>query len=189
MTLSQRSALSLLLSALLGPVSFAQTYDLRVDWSDTSNPNGVWAYRQGTSPLPAGTWSFDFSAQPAWTGANGAPLPVWLRAQSNAGLDVQVGDIVTHTTDQSSGGSNGASNVTWTSPAGGTIDISGGVWMIRDIGRSDAWFLRLNGTLLSTGSLFSGDTFNRANQFNLDAGSGGSLNNISVNAGDVLELS
>src|SRR5262245_52167603 len=109
MTASRRSALAILVTLLFGSVTNAQNYDLRVDWSDTSNPNGAWAYRQGSSPLPAGTWAFDFSAQPAWTGANGFPGPVWLRAQSTAGFDVQVGDIVTHTTDPNIGGSNGVS--------------------------------------------------------------------------------
>lgn len=61
--------------------------------------------------------------------------------------------------------------------------------MIRDIGRSNTWNLRLNGNLLSSGNLFSGDPYNRANPFNLDSGTGGALDNIMVGAGDVIELS
>jgi hypothetical protein len=26
-------------------------WDLADDWSDTSNPNGAWTYREGTNPL------------------------------------------------------------------------------------------------------------------------------------------
>jgi hypothetical protein len=152
--------------------------DLRGDWSDAANPNGLWTYRQGTAALTAGTWTDDFAPQPAWVGAFPA---VWLRAQSTTGLDVQVGDVVTHS-------GNGA-NVVWTSPGDGTVDISGGAWMLRDIGRSNDWFLRKNGVLLSSGSLSSGDPFDRAHPFDLDAGSGGALDGIPVGLGDQIELS
>ncbi len=171
----------LLLTIGLSPAR-AQNYNLGLDWSDAANPNSVWAYRQGVTNLSSGTWAFDFTSQPAWLGANPA---VWFRAQSTAGFDVQVGDVVTH----SSSGASPLVNVTWTSPNGGTIDIIGGVWMIRDIGRAGTWLLRHNGSLLSQGSLSSGDPFNRANPFNLDAGSGGALDNLTVSAGDVIELS
>ena len=40
------------LAFLLLPVCHAATiYDLKTNWSDTNNPNGVWAYRQGTTIL------------------------------------------------------------------------------------------------------------------------------------------
>jgi hypothetical protein len=46
--------------------------DLGADWSDTSNPNGAWQYREGTIDLahfpnwlPGGT-----AGQPAWAGGN-----------------------------------------------------------------------------------------------------------------------
>lgn len=159
-----------------------QNYNLGSDWSDVSNPNGVWGYRQGTTLLSSGTWSFDFTPQTAWLG--GIPA-VWLKAQSTAGFDVAVGDVVTHTATTT----NPLTNIVWTSPVAGTIDINGGVWMIRDIGRANNWFVRHNGSLLSSGSLSSGDPFNRASPFNLDAGSGGVLNSIAVIAGDQIELS
>ena len=160
----------------------AQSFDLKTDWSDASNPNGVWRYRQGTTVLSSSTWAFDFTAQPAWLG--GTPA-VWLKTQSTAGFDVVVGDVVTHTATNT----NPLTNTVWTSPAAGTIDINGGVWMIREIGRSNDWFIRHNGSLLSSGSLSSGDPFNRASPFDLDTGSGGVLNNIAVNAGDQIEIS
>src|SRR5262245_13788559 len=150
---------------LLSPASPAQTYNLRTDWSNAANPNGVWSIREGTSILPSGTWSSDFTPQPAWLGTSPC---MWLKAQSTAGYDVQVGDVGTH----SSNSQASLGNVAWTSPGAGTINLSGGVWMIRDIGRANDWFLRKNGGQLSTGSLFSGDAFNSANPFNLNAGSG-----------------
>ncbi|MBL8823175.1 MAG: PEP-CTERM sorting domain-containing protein [Planctomycetia bacterium] len=161
----------------------AQTYDLRNDWSDINNPNGVWSYRQGNSVLSSGTYpagDFDL-AQPAWLGS---PPALWLKTQSNgSGLDSQIGDVVTHTVPTN------LTNVVWTSPTSGIIDINGGVWMIREIDRSNDWFLRVNGNLLSSGSIASGDIYDRSNPFNFDNGSGGLLNNLSVNGGDVLELS
>ncbi len=177
-----RSGPALLACLLLTTSAFAQTFDLNSQWSDASNPNGVWSYRQSAANLPSSTWGFDFTSQPAWVGSNPA---VWLKVQSTAGFDVQIGDVVNH----SSNGSAGLTNIVWTSPSAGTIDINGGVWMIRDIGRAVDWFIRQNGTLLSTGSLFSGDSFNRATPFNLNAGSGGAINTLAVSAGDQIELS
>lgn len=152
--------------------------DLRNDWSDAANPNGLWAYRQGTTLLTAGTWTDDFAAQPAWVGT----FPTaWLKAQSTASFDVQVGDVVTHSAN--------LNNVVWTSPADGTVDVGGGAWMIRDIGRANDWFLRKNGAVLSSGSLSSGDPYHRANPFDFDTGTGGPLNAVPVVAGDRIELS
>jgi len=47
-----------------------------------------------------------------------------------------------------------------------------------------------NSTLLTGGSLFSGDPFDRANPCNLAAGSGGAsaIENIPLQAGDVIKL-
>lgn len=49
----------------------AETYDLVGDWSENANPNGVWAYREASNPLPhveawqrnLGGWD---SPQSAW---------------------------------------------------------------------------------------------------------------------------
>jgi hypothetical protein len=157
------------------------SFDLRLDWSNTSNPNGAWRYRQGTSLLTSGTWSSDFSPQPAWLGTSPSVI---LRTQSTAGFDVLVGDVVLHTAN----GANPLVNVQWTSPSAGTVDVSGGVWMIRDIGRSNSWALSHNAGQLSTGALSSGDPYNRSSPFSLDAGSGGAINALPVLAGDTLQL-
>jgi len=175
---------------IMGSASSAQaqvTYDLRTDWSDVLNPNGVWTYSQGIvpSPLPSGTWSSDFTPQTAWVGS----FPtVWMRTQSTAGFDVQVGDIVTHSSTTTG---FTTSTVIWTSPATGTVDIDGGVWMIRDIGRFTHWELSKNifGTFFSDGFFSSGAPYNRANPFNLDNGTGGTLDSIPINAGDKISLS
>lgn len=177
----------------------ATTYDLKTDWSDQANPNGPWSYRQGSDVLPhVADWqglAGDFTGvQPAWARSEtgNTNLPSWFKIVSPAGIpnDWQFGDIVTHSTDGFNGVGAGPSNVIWTSPLNGTIDITGGVWMGRDIGRGNHWELSLNGTLLSAGDIFSGDSFNRASPFLYTSGSGGPavLSHVPVVVGDVLQL-
>jgi len=194
-------ALSACLCALawIPPAIAATVYDLKTDWSDAANPNGPWTYRQGSNALPhVADWqglSGDFTGvQPAWarseTGTTN--LPAWLRFVSQAGIPVdwQLGDIVTHSTDSFNGVGSGPSNVIWTSSLNGTIDISGGVWMGRDIGRGNHWDISLNGASLSGGDIFSGDSFDRTNPFLFTSGSGGSsvLTHVPVVIGDVVQL-
>lgn len=178
----------------------AITYNLGADWSDTNNPNGVWSYNDGggaiTNHLADWTGSPDFfvNAQPAWADAPSGPGHVvsWFKSTNNV-FDWLVGDVITHSWDAFSGPptSTPNSNVTWTSPGAGTIDITGAVWLARNIGRSVNWSLAINGGAVTGGSLFDGDAFNRSNPFNLAAGSGGAgvLSDVSVGAGDLIRLS
>ena len=119
-------------------------------------------------------------------------LPFWHQAvgAENFGHDWEVGDIVVHSTDDLNGQGNGPANVAWTSPISGPIDIAGGVWMGRDIGRSNLWSLWLNNTLLTSGAIFSGDPFDRAHPYDLATGSGGAavLQDLVVSLGDVVVL-
>lgn len=186
-------------SPLLSTLPAAIVFDLKTDWSDFANPNGPWSYRQGNDVLPhVNDWqglSGDFTGvQPAWARVEtgNANLPAWMKIASPAGIptDWQLGDIVTHSTDDFNGVGSGPSNVIWTSPFNGMIDVSGGVWMGRDIGRGNHWDISKNGTSLTGGDIFSGDLFNRNNPFLFSAGSGGTvvLNGIPVAVGDVLRL-
>jgi hypothetical protein len=183
----------------LSTLSAAVVYDLKTDWSELVNPNGPWSYREGNNVLPhVADWqglSGDFTGvQPAWARAEtgNTNLPPWMMIASPAGVtnDWQLGDIVTHSTDGFNGIGSGLSNVIWTSPLNGVIDVSGGTWMGRDIGRGNHWDISLNGNLLTEGDIFSGDSFDRSSPFAFAAGSGGPavLNQISVVTGDVLRL-
>ena len=194
-------AVTMSLSSILGArdVCAVITYDLKTDWSDVSNPNGVWSYREGTNLLPhVAAWeepAFGTNVQPAWaysgfTSSHEA-IPAWFKSAFNTpGFDWQTGDVVTHTTDPVNGVGNSAGDVTWTSPLNGTVDISGAVWMGRDVFRSNHWTLSLNGVPLTGGDISSGDPFNRASPFNFAAGSGGAsvLNDVPVTIGDVITL-
>ncbi len=201
-TVTLRLAVSTL--GLIG-ASSAQ-FDLTAQWSDTANPNGPWSYNQGTTPLPAQTSWLPGSypiPQPCWAvSATGlGHVPVWIKQRSLPTgvsicgpvpvsiVDACVGDVIVHSTDGSSVGSANA-NVTWTSPLVGAIDICGGVWMMRDIGRANTWRLHKNGLLISQGTVFSGDPYSRASPFPLSQGSGGSaaLSGLPVTTGDVIRL-
>jgi hypothetical protein len=188
-----RTLLFVLLTGAIGihQIACATTvFDLANDWSDSSNPNGPWTYREGLNALPhVSAWQGllgDFgAAQPAWarTDVGNTNLPSWMKVVAPATIahDWQLGDVIVHTTDSTNGVGAGNANVIWTSPLAGTIDISGGVWMGRDIGRGNDWSLTLNGNLLINGNIFSGDSFNRSNPdaFNTT---------VSVIAGDVVGL-
>ena len=178
----------------------AQTWDLAADWSDATNPNGEWTYREGANALPSvPDWTPLLSpvVQPAWAPSvtSGNFLPAWFKSttsatSNNPELDFVAGDVVVVSTDLSNGSANGPANVIWTSPINGAIDVSGSVWMLRDIGRSNRWELLHNGVPLSSGDIFSGDPFDRSSPFNFADGSGGPgvLKAIPVSVGDVIQL-
>lgn len=176
------------------------TYNLAAGWSDVVNPNGVWSYNDGGGAITnhLANWTGNgpgfANAQPAWADAASGPghIVSWFQSTNNV-FDWQVGDIITHSWDATSGTptSTPHANVTWTSPGAGMIDISGAVWLARNIGRAVDWGLTINGGAITGGSLFDGDPFDRANPFNLATGSGGPgvLDNVSIGGGDVVRLS
>ena len=193
-------ALALLGSLFSTQVSAAVlSWDVGDDFSNILNPNGVWAFREGENVLPqTANWSGLVVVQPAWSrqdlGVNF--LPSWMKSvvdnplgSDGTTIDVRTGDVFVHSTDNFRG-PGGVANVTWTSPIDGVISVSGAAWITRDIGRSNTWELFLNGVSLSSGSVFSGDPFDRDNPFDFATGSGGgsALLNLAVSTGDVLRL-
>lgn len=191
-------------ASLVGMVALAgaasgQTFDLNTDWSDTQNPNGAWSYREGNNALPAvaswqaglGGWNV---AQPGWARSQDGNnrLPFWFKSNGSENFvhDFIQGDVVVHTTDDTNGVGQGFANVAWTSPSDGEVNVSGGVWMGRDIGRANVWQIYLNDVLLTTGTIGSGDAYDRATPMGLNEGSGGtnSVSDLVVSAGDVLRL-
>jgi len=181
------------------PANSITVYDVTADWSDAANPNGVWSYREGTNLLPhVTTWqglSSDFgTAQPAWArfevGTSNIPCVFRSSAVVNIVHDWQTGDVVTHSTDPANGIGSGVSNIVWTSPLNGTVNVAGAVWMGRDIGRGNHWSLLVKSIAVTGGDISSGDAYSRAAPFNFSAGSGGPsvLNGIPVSVGDQIEL-
>lgn len=174
-------------------------YDLATDWSDANNPNGTWIYREGANALPhvaaweMGTGSYS-SPQPGWARSeNGTDrIPFWYRSLGAETLvtDIQAGDVICHSTDGANGIGNGNGNVVWTSPFDGKVDVSGAVWMGREIGRGNGWFVYHNATLLTQGQVASGDAFDRAHPMVLTSGTGGAaaLQDIGVATGDLIRF-
>lgn len=149
----------------------AGVYSLGSDWSNSSNSNGAWSYREGGNTLPAvaswqsslGGWS---TAQPGWAYSENSTnrLPFWFKSNGSEtfSCDFLAGDVVVHTTDPFNGQGSGNANVLWTSPDAGSAIITGSAWIGRDIGRSMNWQLLVNGVAADSGFLASGDAFSRA---------------------------
>src|SRR6266850_99073 len=182
----------------VAPQASTRVYNLAANWSDGANPNSVWSYREGNNSLRhVDNWvSGGFvGMQPAWANAPSGfgHVPAWwkLVAPHGAGtLDAQIGDVLVHATDNARGETYGPSNVVWTSPSTSTVTINGSVWNALEDGRSTNWSLYLNDTMLTGGSVGSGDPFSRARPFDLAAGAAGpsALQNIGVRQGDRIRL-
>ncbi len=169
----------------------AQTYDVTADWSDLQNPNGVWSYREGSNLLPhvdwwqsaIGGWN---AAQPGWAISenNTDRIPFFFRSlgEENFFPDFGAGDVVMHTRDDSNGFGNGEGTLVWTSPLTGFVSLEGGVWMGRDIGRSNSWTILRDGGMLTMGGVSSGDAWSKANPLPIAMGIGGAaaIQNIPV---------
>jgi hypothetical protein len=191
--------LSLTLLALAAGPAAAAVYDLRADWSDSANPNGVWTFREGLAALPhVASWEPGaFSAdQPGWarSGTSTSRIPFWFKASATPSFsdtDWLPGDVLVHSRDDANGIGTGEGNVVFTSPTAALVNVTGSVWMARDIGRSNAWSLSRNGTVLTSGTVASGDPYGRATPLDLAAGSGGpsALTGIYLGPGDTLSLS
>lgn len=195
----KKVCLMVLLASSAAMPALGQVYDLTSDWSETSNPNGAWTYRQGDVPLPhvdwwqrqGGGWS---AAQPGWARSEDANtrLPFWFKSNGTETFanDFDPGDIVVHTTDGTNGSGSGVASAAWTSPGYGTAKVEGAVWIGRDIGRSMNWRVVQGCTQYAAGSLSSGDAFSRANPATFASGAGtvGALDAIVVRAGSVLAL-
>jgi hypothetical protein len=184
-----------------------QLYDLASDWSDSNNPNGVWQY--GTmspslvfTPFPihvndyinVGPPAFT-GDQPAWTdtantGNNGTPQGL---AKS---IDISLFDFPAGSVGGHTPASSDYLAVQWTAPGAGTIDVSGGVWMWRDLGRHEALSLLVNGTALINGvpiptrsaGVNSGNPFTLAQAIVAGGGSVTSLLDVPVTSGETVIL-
>jgi hypothetical protein len=148
----------------------ATVYDLKTDWSDTTNPNGPWTYNQGVTPLPLIADFIPGKSQPAWAWVpitSSGHTPIWLKAVENGiGGDVLLGDVVVHGTDPNNTNGSGEANVTWTSNLAGTAQISGNVWFAGGEGRSVDWYLQFNDYTLASGTVWDGDPWYRDHPFN-----------------------
>jgi hypothetical protein len=151
-----------------------------------SNPNGSWTFREGNNVLPfVSSWIPGAFSGPqaafAMAVSGTGHVPSWFISAATpvfANTDFQAGDVIVH----SASPGVGAANVMWTSTVSGSADISGGLWMARNIGRANSFNLFLNNTLLAQGNVSDGDAFSRANQNSF------TFNDMAINVGDVVRL-
>jgi hypothetical protein len=116
-------------------------------------------------------------------------LPLWARVPASAGSTepyFEPGDILTHGVDGFNGNPTlGESTLKWTAPAAGSIDISGDIWFahtgLTEI-RSNDFFLSLDGSLLTSGTISGSGPYFRPTPFSF------SFTGDHVNAGDTLTL-
>ena len=167
--------------ALCAAGAGAQTWNLKADWSNTNNPNGVWRYLvDGATGVPGTRDSDPFLAPGApavWS--DGVTHHVgWSQSiGTEIGLDVLTGDVYAHT-----GVPQERIEIDWVSPLTGTVTVSGATWKLRDIGRSNYWSILVNGTEVVSGQLVSGDGVDRGHPELFDF-------TTAVNAGDIVEYS
>lgn len=189
-----------LLSLLALPTAlWAQTvWSLAGDWSNSSNPNGVWKLtNNGTAFTNQYNYHDASLGTPvqAWAKAAGAvwndptdQLPAWYRAvvAHDGGCDYQVGDIYVHP-PYSAGGYTSA---IWQSPISGSVSVSGSIWgLLSFLGRTNDWGIYVNGSLVSSGTV-SDSSSSRAAPVFLYSGTGGAgaLSAIAVGLNDTIEL-
>lgn len=189
----------------VGVAAQAATFNLASDWSDSSNPNGTWAYGvlTGTSfstftthvPNYINVGPPAFTApQPAWTscidtGNNGCPQGL---AKSTgvaaAGKDFPIGRVGGHTP------LTGWLAVQWTAPSAGSVSISGDAWTWQDIGRTLVTTVLFDGVQLfspvaiptQASGTTSASPFTFSQAAISAAGSPSALQNINVRAGDTI---
>jgi len=99
---------ALLLLTLLAPClshhaqAATQIYDLKTDWSDASNPNGVWTYRAG-SVVMGYSGGGNAAGAPGWVGSDDY-LPVWFKSTWADHSDIHTGDVIVHSANNDSEG-------------------------------------------------------------------------------------
>jgi len=164
------------------------TYDVKTDWSDDKNPNGVWSLREGTNVITPSVANWHgYKGQRAWSKAasGSGHIPVFLKI-AIAGFEAkqaQIGDLIVHAQDEFGGPGLGQAQIVWTAPASGTVDIKGGLWLGRTtLGRSDDWTLSVAGAQKATGKVAANDGHDRTNPVPI------AESNLPVSAGQTVVL-
>jgi len=133
-------------------------YDLKTDWSDTKNPNGVWSIMIGTNVAKSVmNWNGSQGQAAYATSGNGnGHIPVLLKVSVNGfeADQAQKGDLIVHAQDEQGGPGLGQARIVWTAPSTGTVDIDGSLWLGRiSLRRSDDYTLTVAGTQKAMGKV------------------------------------
>jgi hypothetical protein len=173
-------------------------YNLVNDWSDTQNPHGSWSYNYNNAPIAV--FQTFWWGQPGW-GYYSIGDGCIIRGSAPTGTDPygnvvppandwQPGDVMMHALSLPYGGASTFLNVTWTSPAAGTIDIDGRAWDGLIIsGRDVAWSLSVGGqTIAQRSSVFGLSRSDAGAQFSSNLSPSQALTGIPVSQGEVVEF-
>ena len=173
----------------------ATVYDLSGDFSNASNPNGVWSFTQGSTPLAHYASSTANTINPAlangyWgTGSNlnvNTPEVAKVTVDGStltggySDADFLTGDVILHSTNP---GTGEPLFINWTAPAAGTIDVSGLTWYAHSpVTRSNDVLVTLGTDTLISGVLSNSSNNGRSNALSY------SFSGLAVSAGTVLSV-
>jgi hypothetical protein len=169
------------------PSAQATTYNLTTDWSDTTNPNGVWTYQRAGVAF-ASTVSDWSGGGKAWadlgtSGPGFTPMLLKYDGVLSESIDALAGDIVGHTNTSDSNAGAGNLSILFKMPTAGTASISGKVWDAHTtVDRDQVWQVLVNGSPLASETVV-GDGTNGRSAPDLFA-----LAAIALAAGDTVEL-
>jgi hypothetical protein len=186
----------LLAAVTLSAAAQATTvYSLAADFSNLANPNGVWSFTQGATPLahfmPATQNALNAAIANGYWGTGSdlnvnTPEVALTTADGTVATqtteDWLAGDVIVHSTNP---GSGAPLFLNWTAPADGVVDYSIRAWYAHSlVNRSNDVFVTLNGSPLASGTVgLVGPGNGRSNAL-VFGGSG-----LGVAAGDVLAVS
>jgi len=175
-------------------------YNLTTDWSNTSNPNGVWSYNQNTAPISQfqtlwwgmGGWGYSWIGEGCILKAAAYPTGItdpWGEVLAPP-HDWQAGDVVMHALSPPYGGDSTFVNITWTSPGNGTINISGRAWDAQIFSDRDvSWSLIVGGQTVAQRSSVRGIfRKDKAARFSANQLGEHALDGIPVSRGEVVEF-
>ena len=188
------AALSLSCRAQIG-------WSLQNDWSNSNNPmaSGVWTLTNNgnafaaqylwNDPLPHPVYAWAVGASSRSPGDATDQLPAWYQAIDSVGTgyDYQAGDIYVHAPYTV----GGYTSAVWTSPINGTVSVSGSIWHLLNLGRTNDWAGVVNGKPVPITSGTVSDSGNsRASPVDFLSGSGGSavLASIAVVVNSTIEF-
>ncbi|MBE0544816.1 MAG: hypothetical protein IH623_26050 [Verrucomicrobia bacterium] len=176
------------LTAILGlavPSYGALTYNLATDFSTVDNPNDVWSYNYGSTPITA---MLTTSYAEGWSMRTDAGNSILKTTVTGDGANNwQKGDVIMHSSNV---GDPNLVAVTWESPDAGTISIDGQAWGASIVsGREVKWTLTVNSTVIAGRDGLSGLVRDHADAlFSNNLVGGQSLSGINVQMGDIVKF-
>jgi hypothetical protein len=172
----------------------ATTYSLGGDFSNSLNPNGAWAFRQGSTALahflPSTSNATNLALSNGYWGT-GSDLntntpeigKVTVNGVATGGYtnaDFLAGDVILHSTNP---GTGAAITVDWIAPSAGFIDLAASTWYAHSgVSRSNDVLVTLGNVTLGTGVLSNSSFAGRNSALSF------SFTNLAVAAGTVLSF-